>query len=89
MRAMTSKQRAKWQRMKAKGKRRFMLERAFAFGLGCALAVITREAFRGGAGGVNWLRLLAEFGFGVVLPALFAAYGASLYWERNERKESA
>ena len=75
-------------RIRAKGKRRFILENAIAFGLGCGLAVASREVFRGDEAELNWWRLLNEFTFGAIIPAIFAAYGASLYWGRHEGKES-
>ena len=84
---MTPKK-ARWVRIKAKGRRRFILESAIAFGLGCGLAVASREEFWGAETELNWWHLLIEFTFGVIIPAIFAAYGASLYWGHNERKES-
>ena len=86
---MTPRQRERWEKARAKGKPRFVVESAAAFGFGCALAAVVNEAYWGNRHRVGTWTVVGGIALSFTLPALFSALGALWYWERNEKKDSA
>ena len=85
---MTLKQKARWEKNKAKGKRRFVLQSTLAYGGGCALAVIVRQIFWKNTSDLEIWSIVGLIATSIVFPAFCAALGALWYWEQNEKNES-
>jgi hypothetical protein len=85
---MTPRQKARWEKAKAKGKPRFVIESAVAFGFVSALSASVNEAYWGNRHRVGIWTVLSGIALAFTLPALFSALGALWYWERNEKKDS-
>ncbi len=84
---MTAKQKLKWEKVKAKGKLRFVLMNAFAFGFGFALSATFREFFWKSNSDTGFWNIFTLISFSFILPAFCAALGALWYWERCEKEE--
>ena len=85
---MTPKQKLKWEKIKAKGKARFVLESALAYGLGVALSAVVFETYRKSNTNNDFWNIFTLITFSFLIPASCAALGALWYWERSEKKEN-
>jgi hypothetical protein len=82
---MTPKQKLKWEKAKAKGKPRFVIENALAFGLGVAVSAALHQFFWKNDPPADFWSIFTFIALSFILPAFCATLGALLYWERSEK----